>query len=391
MKVTTVFYRLNPFHASRYGRYLGLAILCAVMLVVTVVARVSRAADMLLVHISIEGTEKIIATQATTVSEVLAQENVALSPLDMVEPARSTPLSDAFHINIFRARPVMVVDGNKRITITTALRSSHLVAKAAGLHVYPEDVFEKTLVGDYLDQKFMGEQITIRRSKAATVHVDGDDLQLRTQAATVGEFFTEKGIVLEKNDFADLPLTTAITEGIEITITRVGHKVVTEKKDIPFSTRTIKNFDLPLGEEKVEEPGKPGKVIVSYRITRHDGTVVKRRLLSKTIVSKPIERVVIQGMKPVTTYTSNAQILAALRQCETGGNYQANTGNGYYGAYQFSAATWNRWNTGYARADLAPPAVQDSTVLKNARASAGGFASQHPGCYSSLGLPKFPL
>jgi uncharacterized protein YabE (DUF348 family) len=391
MKVTTVFYRLNPFHASRHGRYLWPALLGAILLALTGVVRVSQAADMLLVQISIEGEEKIIATRAATVGEALDQEGITLTPLDMVEPARSTPLSDAFNVNIYRARPVMVVDGDRRITITTALRSSHLVAKAAGLHVYPEDVFEETLVRDYLDQQFMGEQITIRRSRAATVHVDGDDLQLRTQAATVGEFFTEKGIVLEENDFADLPLTTAITEDIEITITRVGHKVVTEKKDVPFTTRAIKNFDLPLGEEKVEEPGKPGKVIVSYRVTRHDGKVVKRRLLSRTIVNKPVERVVIQGMKPVTTFTSNAQILAALRQCETGGNYQTNTGNGYYGAYQFSAATWNRWGTGYARADLAPPSVQDSTTLKNARASAGGFASQHPGCYASLGLPKFPL
>lgn len=30
----------------------------------------------------------------------------------------------------------------------------------------------------------------------------------------------------------------------------------------------------------------------------------------------------------------------ALRQCESGGNYRADTGNGYYGAYQFAPSTW---------------------------------------------------
>ncbi len=32
---------------------------------------------------------------------------------------------------------------------------------------------------------------------------------------------------------------------------------------------------------------------------------------------------------------------AAIRQCESGGNYSDNTGNGYYGAYQFSTSTWH--------------------------------------------------
>lgn len=30
-----------------------------------------------------------------------------------------------------------------------------------------------------------------------------------------------------------------------------------------------------------------------------------------------------------------------LAQCESGGNWAINTGNGYYGGLQFSASTWN--------------------------------------------------
>src|SRR5262245_63212014 len=32
--------------------------------------------------------------------------------------------------------------------------------------------------------------------------------------------------------------------------------------------------------------------------------------------------------------------LASIRQCESGSNYQTNTGNGYFGAYQFDQSTW---------------------------------------------------
>ena len=34
-------------------------------------------------------------------------------------------------------------------------------------------------------------------------------------------------------------------------------------------------------------------------------------------------------------------VWASLRQCESGGNYADNTGNGYYGAYQFALGTWH--------------------------------------------------
>ncbi len=52
-----------------------------------------------------------------------------------------------------------------------------------------------------------------------------------------------------------------------------------------------------------------------------------------------------------------------LRQCESGGNYSINTGNGYYGAYQFNLSTWQAYDGykiyHYARADLAPAKIQD--------------------------------
>lgn len=50
--------------------------------------------------------------------------------------------------------------------------------------------------------------------------------------------------------------------------------------------------------------------------------------------------------------------LAEVRYCESHGNYAENTGNGFYGAYQYDLATWAHFD-GYARPDLAPAAVQD--------------------------------
>lgn len=52
-----------------------------------------------------------------------------------------------------------------------------------------------------------------------------------------------------------------------------------------------------------------------------------------------------------------------LRQCESGNNYAINTGNGYYGAYQFDLGTWRSvGGAGYPH--QASPATQDALALK---------------------------
>lgn len=50
---------------------------------------------------------------------------------------------------------------------------------------------------------------------------------------------------------------------------------------------------------------------------------------------------------------------AALRRCESGGDYTTNTGNGYYGAYQFDLQTWQSVG-GTGLPSDAPPWEQDA-------------------------------
>ena len=71
-----------------------------------------------------------------------------------------------------------------------------------------------------------------------------------------------------------------------------------------------------------------------------------------------------------------------LRQCESSDDYQADTGNGFYGAYQFTQQTWT--NLGYpGRPDQEPPAMQDQAAQKDQAESGWG---QWPACSAALGL-----
>jgi hypothetical protein len=75
-----------------------------------------------------------------------------------------------------------------------------------------------------------------------------------------------------------------------------------------------------------------------------------------------------------------------LRICESGNNYSVNTGNGYYGAYQFDLPTWRgAGGTGYP--NQAPPPEQDR--LARALYRSRGWSPW--ACARILGLAENPI
>lgn len=74
-----------------------------------------------------------------------------------------------------------------------------------------------------------------------------------------------------------------------------------------------------------------------------------------------------------------------LAQCEAGGNWAINTGNGYQGGLQFSPSTWNAHGGGeYAATANQASREQQIAVAEKVLASQGWGA--WPSCSSSLGL-----
>jgi hypothetical protein len=72
----------------------------------------------------------------------------------------------------------------------------------------------------------------------------------------------------------------------------------------------------------------------------------------------------ISSLRPTAGPPSSlAADFAAIRRCEASGDYSLNTGNGYYGAYQFAYQTWiDLDESGLPSA--APPATQDAAAYR---------------------------
>lgn len=95
----------------------------------------------------------------------------------------------------------------------------------------------------------------------------------------------------------------------------------------------------------------------------HASARIRHRFGRKAIISSTIVAAAVGGTVAMAQPASAASTWAGLRQCESGGNYATNTGNGFYGAYQFTLQTWQ--GLGYpGRPDQASPATQDAAAQK---------------------------
>jgi hypothetical protein len=74
----------------------------------------------------------------------------------------------------------------------------------------------------------------------------------------------------------------------------------------------------------------------------------------------------------------------SIAQCESGGNWAENTGNGYYGGLQFSVGTWQSYG-GSGLPSNASRLTQIAIATK-VRDASGGYGAW-PACAASLGLP----
>lgn len=89
-----------------------------------------------------------------------------------------------------------------------------------------------------------------------------------------------------------------------------------------------------------------------------------------------------------TPNDDRAAVWDSLARCESGGNWSANTGNGYYGGLQFSRSTWaanggERFNRYPHRASR----EQQIAIAENVRDARGGYGAW-PACSRKLGLPR---
>ncbi len=390
------------------------------------------------VDLTIDGKTQTVRTFGDSVQDVLDSKQVKVDSEDIVSPAASASISDGVDIQVKYARPLALsVDG------VTTEEVVHETTVADALETAGVELKDDAYLSSDRQSKIprSGLELVVSNPKVIKVKADGDTKKVRTASPTVSGVLEEADVKVDHDDeikakssddkssdakadeksgkneagksdlsldksaeadnadtAKDKPEKTApkgelaeddlVTKNMKLKVVRV--KTETKDVDIPvaFDVETRKNDDMDKGDKKIVRAGKNGVKRENVTITTADGDVRKRDVHKSKVVREPVNKIVEIGTKapkpakPAESAGPAAGVFDRLAQCESGGNWQANTGNGFYGGVQFSAQTWHSMGgSGLPSENSRAEQIKRATALQQQ----SGWG-QWPACSKKLGL-----
>ena len=317
-----------------------------VVLVALVLGLVAFVGNNKTVTLNVDGKVSSVQTFGGTVGQVVKGANLELQPSDRITPAADSHVRDGSVINVNLAKAVKVsLDGAERTISTTSPTVEGLVtelgvASASELSV-PKDA----------QLAVSGSFVSISTPKSVSIVADGKAEKTTTTAATVGQLLADAGITLGASDRVSQPGNAPVVNDMAIKVSRVDVSQTAEATEpVPYETLTTEDAGLTKGEKKVTQAGVAGSISKSFKLVLVDGREASRTLVSQSVSAQPVTEKVTVGTKEKPKPAANTGAAAPammneamwdkIAQCESGGNWSINTGNGYYGGLQFDIRTW---------------------------------------------------
>ena len=324
------------------------------------------------ITLTVDGKTQHVDTMASTVADVLRSQHITVGPHDVVAPGLGEKVGDGSAIDVSYSKPLSLdVDGKQHTywvtssTVDEALSEIGRSYRAADLSTSRSATIGRE-----------GLALEIVTPKTITVSLAGADPEVRTvTAGTVGEALDALGVTMQGQDEVKPSADSPLHDGDHIVFTDYSTKTRSVSGEaIAAPVVEHKDATLDAGTRKVTTAGQDGKRDVTYQLTYKNGQLVKKTVVSQTVLVQPTAEQVTVGTKVAApNYAGGNSPWDRIAQCESGGNWAANTGNGYYGGLQFSLGTWQaNGGTGLPSNASREQQIAIATKVRNA---SGGYGA----------------
>lgn len=301
------------------------------------------------VTLEVDGVSRDVSGFFSTAGDALSTAGVSVGDHDLVAPAADQRVSSGDTVVVRSATAYDVtVDGAQTTAWSTASSISGV------LTALPASSSSMAA-----DRSYTRSEMPIGEG-GENIHVvaDGHTTDVVASASEGAS------AILAKAGVSAGPIDRVTLENVggdtTLRVARVVRGTVTTTTEIPYETEEREDAEAEEGTEKTVQEGAAGSEVTQAYQETIDGNVTVSAVLS-TSRTEPTTRIVSKGTKakkaeePSDSSSSSssssssgsaaisgddASIWAAIAQCESGGNPSINTGNGYYGMYQFSLPTW---------------------------------------------------
>lgn len=256
------------------------------------------------VTLSENGEEREIKTFASTVGDLLKQEQIALSDHDYVSHSLHEKLTDGVRIVYKKAKKVtMIQDGVTKEIWTTADTVREMLEEKNISYKKQDNVsvsLETSVENDLIFVFETGKQVVFK---------DGtnDEMVVWTVQDTLEAFLQEQNIQLSELDRVVTP-TEELQSGQVVSIIRVEKKEEIKESEEPYAVVTQKDERLPMGKKQIITKGEKGKRVLTYSVLYENDKETSRTLVEETITQSPINEVVAVGSKPVVASVSRGDV-----------------------------------------------------------------------------------
>ncbi|MFN6549911.1 transglycosylase family protein [Mycolicibacterium septicum] len=341
---------LNKIHESRSPLLRGVV---GALLVTLTAAGGYAVGSHKTVTLSVDGAPMTVTTMKSRVIDVVEENGFAVGDRDDLYPAADESVHQADTIVLRRSRPLQLsLDGNDSKQVwTTASTVDEALAQLKMTDKAPAAASRGSRV------PLGGMALPVVSAKTVRIDDGGAVQTVHLAAPNVAGLLAAAGAPLEQNDTVVPAASAPVTEGMQVQVTRMRIEKVTERMPLTPGNKRIEDAELNMSRQIVEDPGAPGTQDVTYAVAKVNGVETGRLPVANVVIDPARDGVLRVGAKPGTEVppVTNGSAWDALSQCEAGGNWAINTGNGFYGGVQFDQNTWERQGgLRYApRADLA--------------------------------------
>lgn len=305
------------------------------------------------VTLTVDGASVTVATMKARVIDVVEENGFDVGERDDLYPAADQPVHQSDTIVLRRSRPLQIsLDGqDSRQVWTTASTVQDALAQLEMTDKAPAAASRGSRV------PLAGMALPVVSAKTVQLDDGGALRTVRLAAPTVAGLLEAAGAPLQQRDSVVPAADSPVVDGMQIQVTRVRIEKVTQRIPLLPPSKRIEDPTLNMSRQVVEDAGQPGVQDVTFAVAKVNGVETGRLPVANVVVAPGREGVLRVGVKPGTEVppVRDGVVWDALAQCEAGGNWAINTGNGFYGGVQFDQNTWER-NGGLryaARADLA--------------------------------------